>query len=264
MVRMALPKQHPVDRTPPETVVEFGAPEPVRRRWSGAGLARDVLRGLADDRRVVPVAALLAAVAVFASLVSEWQLTTVDRGLFGGEVGTMTVPTELTDLGALGTGYLVGVFLLAAALALTMFGPPPGRSYARVIGLSAGGTLLGLLAATTMSLGTQSRTVSVLYTGEFKVTVGYGRGVWCAIAGIALAELAVYLTGRHLPDGPAAAAPPVWSWRQPPVPAQDRPADESLELTVSPVQPFTTLADDRLTDDRLTDERWGPDRDGRS
>jgi hypothetical protein len=257
MVRMALPKQHPVDRqqtvdlTPP--VVEFGAPEPARR-WKAAGLARGALRGFADDRRVVPVAAALATVAVFASLVSEWQLTGVDRGLFGGEVGTMTVPTELTDLGAFGTGYLVGVFLLAATVVLTMFGPPPGRRYARLIGLSTGGTLLGLLAATAKSLGDQSRTVSALYTGEFKITVGYGRGVWCAIAGVLLAVLALYLAGRHVPekavDEPIEDEGPVFSWRQPPVPQQERPADEPLELTVSPVQPFTTLAEDRLAADR--------------
>ena len=61
--------------SPPEEVVEFGGDPPAsprRRQASGA------LRALATDRRVVPLTALLGAVAVLASLISEWQITTVD------------------------------------------------------------------------------------------------------------------------------------------------------------------------------------------
>src|SRR5690348_11115958 len=80
MGHMPAPQQ-PIELGPapaPEEVVEFGAPPQRRRRWSSTGL----LRQLTADRRMVPVAAALAAVAVFASLVSEWQLTTVDRAGF--------------------------------------------------------------------------------------------------------------------------------------------------------------------------------------
>ena len=108
---------HPIDLDTPPTagVVEFG-PEPTsRRRWSTAGFGHQ----LASDRRLVPIAAALGAVALLASLISEWQLTTVDSTLFGdGEVGERLLPTEVTDLGALGTGYLVGLFPLIAAVVL--------------------------------------------------------------------------------------------------------------------------------------------------
>src|SRR5688572_20600170 len=82
-----------------------------RRRWQPMGFPA----GLSDDRRLVPVAAALAGVAAFASLISEWQVTAVDRVIFGGVVegeggggDKVTIPTEIADVGVLGTGYLLG------------------------------------------------------------------------------------------------------------------------------------------------------------
>ena len=256
-----------LDATPPDAVVEFGAPEPDGRRprWSAAGFGQ----ALAGDRRAVPVAAALAAVAAFASLVSEWQVTTVSRNLFGGEVGERVVPTEFTDLGALGAGYLAGVFVLAAAVVLTLFGPAAGRPYARLSGLSAAGTLLAVLFAAASSLSDQSRTIPHVYTLELEgdeLRLTYGRGVWCAFAAVLLALLALGLAGRRLPAGgpppaggsatgqPFAADTPTvdgaaggWSWRRPRHGAEeeDREPDEPLELTVGPAKPFTPYADDR-------------------
>src|SRR4029450_4634424 len=60
-------------QTTAEAVVEFGAPEPAargRRRWS----ATEIIVGLGSDRRTVPLAAAVGAVALFASLISEWQV----------------------------------------------------------------------------------------------------------------------------------------------------------------------------------------------
>jgi hypothetical protein len=245
-----MPPEHPAidpDPPPPEAVVEFGpAPQP-RRRWSTAGLGRD----LAADRRLVPVAAALSAVALFASLISEWQVTTVNAELLDEGIGNRPLPTEVTDLGALGAGYLVGLFPLVAAVVLTMFGPPAGRPYLRLTGLSVAGTLLGLLVAITATLGGQSLAVARIYAiqlGEDRLTAGYGRGVWCAFAGVLLALLALHLAGRHLPA--AAAADPgepagpepeaVWTWRRPPGAANERrDPDQPLELTVAPARPFT-------------------------
>src|SRR5688572_5560296 len=66
-----------MDRMPDtgEAVVEFGPGDdaqdpPGRRMPVGAFLA-----GLAGDRRLVPLAAVLGGVALFGSLVSEWQIT---------------------------------------------------------------------------------------------------------------------------------------------------------------------------------------------
>lgn len=238
-----------------ESVVEFGAAPERRRRWSSTGF----LHHLAADRRLVPIAASLAAVVVFASLVSEWQLTTVDRAAFGGDAGAVQFPTDPSDLGVLGTGYLVGVFLLVPTVVLTMFGPPAVRRHARLIGLSLGGTLLGLVLALVVTLGEQSRTFPAIYNldgGEGDVQVTYGRGMWCALAGVLFALLALHMAGRHLPpegstaeaESSSSAPIEVWSWRRPPLDAEedaDPVVAESLELTVSPAKPFTSLTDDR-------------------
>ena len=48
-------------------------------------------------------------------------------------------------LGAFGGAYLTGLFLLVAAIVLTLFGPPAGRRYARLAGLGVGGAVLGVV-----------------------------------------------------------------------------------------------------------------------
>lgn len=244
------PESHPIqlDRPPPEAAVEFGVAPAPRRRWSAIGFGRSMLA----DRRLVPVAAALAAVAFLASLVSEWQVTTIYGG---GEAGDKLLPTDVTDLGALGTGYLVGLFPLIAAVVLTMFGPPAGRRYSRLTGLSVGGTLLGLLIALATTLGGESRIITRIYTIQLddnQLKIDYGRGLWCAFAGVLLALVALYLADRHLPAGPPAVDAPaeeepaaVWSWRRPPAVPEERDPDQPLELTVAPVKPFTSLSDDR-------------------
>nr|WP_296066850.1 hypothetical protein [uncultured Actinoplanes sp.] len=248
---MPAPQQQPIDVTPPEAVVEFGPSRPPRPRWSGPAVAR----GLLADRRVVPLSAVLAAVAFFGSIVSEWQVTTVDQAYSLTGRGKLSLPTGAADLGALGTGVLFGIFLLVIGVVLTMFGPRAGRRYASLVGLSAGGTLLGLLLALSFSLGSESRTIprTFIDVDSNDVQVAYGRGLWCAIAGTLLAMLALYLAGRHAPGAdaaiePAAAddedPPAVWSWRRGPEP-EEPAVEEPLELTVSPVQPFTPSPDDR-------------------
>jgi hypothetical protein len=246
---MASPQQQPIDITGPEEVVEFGPSQPSRPRWNSA-----TVRSLAADRRAVPLAAVLAAVGYFASIISEWQLTTVDQQFSLSGVGRVSLPTGVADLGALGTGFMIGVFVLAVTVVLTMFGPATGRHYARLIGLSAGGTLLGLLFAITFVLGNDSRTVprTFIEVDRDDVQIAYGRGVWCAIAGTVLALIALYLAGRHVApatgseavehvDEPAA----VWSWRRPPAQDEEHHPEEPLGLTVTPVQPFTPAPGNR-------------------
>ena len=216
---------------------------PRRRRWNLSGAARN----LAADRRAVPLAGVLGAVALLAALISEWQVTTVDAAVFGsdGAFGDRLVPTGVTDLGALGGAFLTGLFPLVATVVLAIFGPPAGRRWVRLAGLSVGGTLLGLLFAITVSLGDESRVMPGLYTislEDNQVEFGYGRGLWCALAGVGLAMLALYLSGRAA----------TWTWRR--QPARDEPVipDQPLELTVGPATPFSALTNDRslLPDDR--------------
>jgi hypothetical protein len=242
---MPASEPQPIDVTPPEAVVEFGPSRPPRRRWSGAAVARALLA----DRRVVPLSAVLAAVAFFGSIVSEWQITTVDQAYSLTGRGKLSLPTGAADLGALGTGLLIGIFLLVSTVVLTMFGPPAGRRYASLVGLSAGGTLLGLLLALSFSLGSDSRAVprTFIDVDSNDVQIAYGRGLWCAIAGTLLAMLALYLAARMAPPASEAEAedpPAIWSWRGPRETEQPV-VEEPLGLTVSPVQPFTPSADDR-------------------
>jgi len=232
------PEHHPIDLDAPAPVVEFGPSPAPRRRLNLSRFGR----GLAADRRLVPLSAALGAVALLASLISEWQVTTVAASIFGvdGEIGDRKLPTDVTDLGAIGTGYLVGLFPLVAAVVLTLFGPEAGRRYARLAGLSVAGTLGALLVALTGSLGGESRIVTQLYTLTFngdQMQVAYGRGLWCAYAGVVLAVLALYLAGRE-------TAGPAWTWRPPRVEEESGP-DEPLELTVGPARPFTPRGDDR-------------------
>jgi hypothetical protein len=259
-----------VDATP-ESVIEFGPPAPARRRrfrtaapgrgpgggW-GRGPAGGWGRGLAGDRRVVPLAAALGAVAAFASLISEWQVTVVGGSAYGsGELSEKLIPADLGDLGAFGAGYLAGLFLLIAAVVLTMFGPVAGRRYARLAGLSVGGTLLALVLALTSILGDQSRIVSRLYALEIDgghLRLSYGRGLWCALFAVVAALIALYLAERHLPavDSSAVATEPgrpeppaVWSWRRPQPGEDEQRPDEPFELTVSSAKPFTPAEADR-------------------
>jgi hypothetical protein len=237
MVPMLPPPQPSLEPdVTPEEVIEFGT-EPARRRHSGLALA------LARDRRTVPLLATLAAVAAFASLVSEWQVTTMDATTFASDsVGDKMIPADLADLGAAGTGYLVALFPLVTAVVLTMFGPVAGRRYARLAGLSVGGTLFALLLAMTVTLGEQSRVISRLYTEQIEggeMTVAYGRGLWCALFAVVAALTALYLPG---PDGPE---PPTAWFRQRRDQQTDPAPEEPFELTVSSTQPFSSPDDDR-------------------
>jgi hypothetical protein len=246
----------------PETVVEFGAgpdepSRPPRRRWNPSGFAA----ALAADRRLVPLAAVLGGVALFASLVSEWQVTLFDATMFQSSVsGLQPIPTDLIDLGGWAAGYLIGLFLLIGATVLVLFGPLPGRRYARLVGLSAGGVLLGLVAALAPTLNDVSRTLGYVVryeAAENRVQQSIGRGVWCALAGIAAMMIALYLAGRHEPavaaetaavDGEPVAEthPAVWSWRRPsPTDEEDRPPAAPFDLKVTSTTPFSTRNDDR-------------------
>ena len=258
MVPMPAPQQQPleIDVTPPEAVVEFGPSRESRRpRWHPSGFGRD----LVTDRRAVPLAAALAGLAAFVSVLSEWQITTLDASALGVEAGERILPSGIDDLGALGIGYVLSLFLVIPTVVLTLFGPPAGRRYARLAGLSIVGTQFGLLLAVAGALGSESYIIDPVYRvalDDNATTLAYGRGLWCAFAAVLLGLAALVLSGRHLPPAATASAarPPmqaddaepdaVWSWRRPPAVEGDPEEDEPLDLTVSPSQPFTRYSDD--------------------
>ncbi|RSM50379.1 hypothetical protein DMB66_43665 [Actinoplanes sp. ATCC 53533] len=240
-----------------EAVVEFGpgddAQDPPGRRMPVGAF----LTGLAGDRRLVPLAAVLGGVALFGSLISEWQITEVDGALWGdSETAARPLETNLADLGSWGGGYLTGLFLLVIAVVLTLFGPPAGRRYARLSALSVGGVLLAIVAALTSYLGDSSRVLGELNAAgleDGQIAISHGRGGWCAAVGVALVLLAMILAGRHEVAVPAqvdaageaepsaAADAAVWSWRRPTAAEEeDGPPDAPFGLTVTSAKPFTT------------------------
>ncbi len=224
-----------MSETGPEAVVEFGQPEPPESY-------RGFLRELGTDRRLAPLAAGLGGVAAFASLVSEWQVTTVDGLVYGAdEVGaTKILPADLFDLGGVGAAYVGGLLVLVIAVLLALLGPAAGRRYAYLAGLGAGGVLLALLLAMVRLLGGQSRLISRFYTIELDsehLKVAYGRGLWCALAAVGAALVALWLSGRE--DRPARGERR--RRRTEPVEAE---LDEPLELSIEPTEPFVTRAAD--------------------
>lgn len=254
------PDQQPIGTEPTPndvgSVIEFGpgrdvgrAARPGPARWADALLA---------DHRLVSLAAALGGAGLFASLVSEWQVTRVDAALLGsGQVGSEALPATVADLGATGSGYLTGVFALVAATILVIFGPAAGRRIARLIGLSAGGVLIALLAAIGSQLGDTSRLLTATFmvaATKDQVQLAYGRGLWCALFGVAAIVLSLILAGRQLGQAPEseaggaveqgpAVAPAVWSWRRP---SSDEPGpEEPFGLTVSAAKPFTAATDER-------------------
>ncbi|WP_106128772.1 hypothetical protein [Pseudosporangium ferrugineum] len=241
---------------PQEAVVEFG-PEPPPSRRTGVPA---FLRGLATDRRLVPLAAALGALALFGSLVSEWQLTEIDATVFRDvQTGTRAFGATVADLGGWGAAYLVGLFLLTASVVLTLFGPPGGRVYARLTALSTGGVQLAIVLALWSSLDETTRVAGQLDVSGLdsdEITLTLGRGPWCAAFGVVLVLLAVYLAGRLYPPVTApgrepaageeaeAGPPPVWSWRRPSA-EDETPPDAPFDLTVTPAQPWTASDDSR-------------------
>jgi hypothetical protein len=226
-------------------VLEFGAPdseEPRRRPTT------DFLRGVAGDRRLPVLTAGLGGVAIFASLISEWQVTTVEQIAYEDDGESMTqqmqlLPTDLFDLGGIGAAYLVGLFLLVVSVILVLFGPAPGRRYARLSGFGVGGLLFALLLAMVHLLGSETRLISRYFSLQLpteETQVQYGRGLWCALAGVALALGALWLTSREpeTDDGPR------WVRTAGPEEDDDDPG-EPLDLTISASAPFAAFPGQR-------------------
>jgi hypothetical protein len=241
--------QHAVG-TDPE-VVEWGDDDPAEQHDHD----RPSFAEIVGDPRVVTVAVTLGGLGLFGSLISQWQITSIDgvESLGATESAIRPLAVGLVELGAWGSGYLAGLFVLVAAAVLMIFGPPAGRAYARLVTLSTGGVLLALLTALLMELGENTRALNiatVTYNQELQVVVAYGRGGYCAVAGVLAVVLAAVLAGRHLPTSaaPVSSAAPdepgpvdVRAWQRPD--DDDRLPDAPYQLEVSSAAPFTPLTD---------------------
>ncbi|PWK34668.1 hypothetical protein BC793_12660 [Actinoplanes xinjiangensis] len=206
-----------------ESVISFGAGDSPRRA---------ILRDLGRDRRLPGLVAGLGAVAAFGSLISEWQSTAIrELGVDGEQLPEERVLlANLLDLGGVGAGYLIGLLLLAVAVVLTLFGPAPGRAYTRVAGFALGGVLLALLLSLVQYLNETSALLPK-YLMAFNVTeedslrTAHGRGLWCALAAVTLALVALWMPARTVAEDPE---PPVTE------------ADDALDVTITPTTPFAS------------------------
>ncbi|MFC0532968.1 hypothetical protein [Phytohabitans kaempferiae] len=251
-------------RTDEAAVVEFGADEPVR----GRPRISQVLTGVRRDWRLVPMVAGLGAVAIFASMVGEWQVTTFTGQDFIGP-GQSVQPTTagIAELGGFGTGYLIGVFVIVGCVALVLFGRPALRDQVRILGLTAAGVLGAVLVSVAVWLDDNSAAFAAadIFVGPQgpPYELAYGRGLTMAFLGVAGLAAALHLAGRLMPTPPAqpAVAPatadaepppapeeqPDWPWRRPRAARESAEADTDLpppaDLTVGPTAPFLPMPD---------------------
>jgi hypothetical protein len=242
-------------------VVEFGADEPPRKRPR----VTQVLTAVRRDWRLVPVIAGLSAVAIFASLVGEWQTTTfTDPELLAPGQAAEPANASVGELGGFGTGYLIGIFVLIGCVGLLLFGRPSMRDQVRILGLTTAGVVLAILVGATVWL--DERSVAIPAADMFigpegqRYVLAYGRGLTMAFLGVAGLAVALYLAGRLMPVPPAqpavaadaeprpdAVEQPDWPWRRPRAPREPDELDSDLpppaDLTVAPTAPFVPMHD---------------------
>ncbi|WP_433792751.1 hypothetical protein [Actinoplanes sp. CA-252034] len=207
-----------------ESVITFGGGDEKPRRT--------IFRDLGRDRRLPVLVAGLSALSAFGSLISEWQTTTINVQEGDGEqpAEPRVLIANLLDLGGMGAGYLLGLIVLVVAVVLTLFGPGPGRAYTKVAGLAVGGVLVALLVSLAHHLGDASAVIPKFFTaydftGSEAVQTTYGRGVWCALAAVGLALVALWLPERAVRTAPE---PPVLEH------------DDGLDMTITPATPFAS------------------------
>jgi hypothetical protein len=236
------------------SIVEWGTDEAPRRPLHRLA---DALR---NDRRIIPVIAGLGGIALFASFVGDWQvIIAYDAPPDGNTSRRFT--TGVADLDGLGTAFLVGTLALVTAAALVLFGPPRGRAYARVAGLSLAGGVGALLVATAVQLRELTGPFNVFFffaAEQRQPDVSAGRGLQAAFVGVALLGFALFLAGRRLRDDAAgdldlrAASvgdddTEAMRGDRGPRGARRAPAPQAaaLDLTVAPAAPFVRFTDDR-------------------
>jgi hypothetical protein len=244
------------DHTP--AVVEFGpASGPPDRPAARRPAISRLLGGARLDDRAVPALGGLGAVAVFVSLISPWQMATVDAA-YAERIGLpQELSAGLTDLGSWGTGYLLAGFALAGCVALVLFGAPEVRRHARLAGLGVGGALFAMVVALAVELSQRSVLFSVYYENGTGAATTYRSGLYLAFVGVAALTGSLYLAGRLPAPATATAsgtervsagaeagedqtqAGSLWRWRRRSRAAAD--PDEPpppADLTVSPAAPF--------------------------
>jgi hypothetical protein len=201
---------------PAPAIVEWGTERPrLSDRWGRLG---------SWQLAIPAVLTGLGALALFGSLVGEWQVV---QEVSGSEQVTIRIGSVLVW----GVWWLVGGMLLASCGGLSLLGPFPLRPYTRAFGLVLAAVLLGMLVAATWELGEESVIVSAVDGFE----ISLGRGIYAAFASVVLFGSALVLAGGRV----VGTAPD----RPDPDPSSSYagPAD----LTVGPAEPLTRFGEGR-------------------
>jgi hypothetical protein len=240
-------------------VVEWGdtGARPVGRAGRGP-------RGLAQlwaEHRRAPLMAVVAALTLLGSLLSDWRVWTAE----GGDVQPQRITNGVVSFPVVGSAYLIGLFVLVACGTLALFGTGPVQRHARLVGLATAAVLGAVLVTAVANLDQLGGTVEDFFVNarsaeaeDLPVAVAYGRGMYLAFAGVAAATLALYLASARRPaagDEPVATAGPVapaadpeattwsgdgddWPWRQRETRAPAAAEGGPVDLTVEPAAPF--------------------------
>ncbi|MFC7547086.1 hypothetical protein [Plantactinospora sp. GCM10030261] len=193
---LQIPRQ---DRAGDTATLEWGDERP-----APSGRLARVRQRFGGDRRGAQLAGALGAVAAFVSLTEEWTVTSVpDAGRNGSPV---EVPAGVAEVGAFGTGYLVGLFGVLAALALLLFGTAAAARNARVLGLAATGALAALLLAAALTLEQMAGRL-FFFSDDERFRIELGPGLTFAFAATVLLGTAIVLAGRAALGGHGTTAP---------------------------------------------------------
>lgn len=232
---LPIPRQD--DRSDGTSVLQWGAEDEETPRDPGRW--RSALGGLGRDHRLLLLLAGLGAAAALASLLGEWVTVTLPTG--GSDGDPVELPSNVSEIGGLGIGYLVGMLILGATVALTLRGTVAVRANARVAGLALAVGLLAVLVATAVSLDDGGRR-AMAYSGGDGFEVEFGRGLVMAFAAVLLFAAALARTGSG-PDGSVTEP----GQRKPRPRRQADVADQHegrppTDITVTPTVPFAREA----------------------
>lgn len=151
------------------------------------------------------------AVAVFGSLIGEWQVTDLSELLppgTGGEDDITELMAGVAEIGAWGAGWLVGVFALLAATAVALFAQPALRGPARAVGLAGAAALALVVTAAAAELSRESVAESAVFgfrglQPDTSLEVTLGRGLFAGYGGLLLLAAALWLLRSPAPAPPA-------------------------------------------------------------
>jgi hypothetical protein len=203
-------------------------PEPTVIEWGSQPRGRLSQLASWQHPRLSWTLAGLGAMAMFGSLIGEWQVVRDPAAIGldveeGREVITLGIGLTLVW----GPAWLIGAMLLAVCGGLALAGQPSIRSYARTVGLVVAVVELGVLAAAAVSLSREQ-----LFTiGNQDIELGLGRGVYAAFASVLLLGAALYLIRTIQPVTP-------------PAPPPQRGGSDPEDLVVGPAEPLVQPADD--------------------